>query len=188
MAKVLELQHQAFQRVFSIPLGLTDFISLQSKGLSRVLSSTTVQKRQFFSVQSSLRSNFLICTWLKKPWLWLYGPLLAKRCLCLSNTLSRFVTAFIPRSKHLLISWLQSPVHSDSGVGFLLNQEASWRKKKKKVKKYSKQVRLKLKANLSGWYDKHKIGKYVENVLWRIQSLSPSPPPCICFLIWSHSK
>ena len=27
----------------------------------------------------------------------------------LFNTLSRFVTAFIPRSKHLLISWLQSP-------------------------------------------------------------------------------
>ena len=36
------------------PLGLTDWISLQSKGLSRVLSKTTVQKHQFFGSQLSL--------------------------------------------------------------------------------------------------------------------------------------
>ena len=36
------------------PLGWTDWISLQSKGLSRVFSNTTVQKRQFFSAQLSL--------------------------------------------------------------------------------------------------------------------------------------
>ena len=36
------------------PLGLTGWISLQSKGLSRVLSNTTVQKHQFFSAQLSL--------------------------------------------------------------------------------------------------------------------------------------
>ena len=35
------------------PLGLTDLISLQSKGLSRVFSNTTVQKHQFFSTQLS---------------------------------------------------------------------------------------------------------------------------------------
>ena len=40
-----------------IPLRLTGLISLQSKGLSRVFSSTTVQKYQFFSAQLSLRSN-----------------------------------------------------------------------------------------------------------------------------------
>ena len=39
------------------PLGLTGWISLQSKGLSRVFSSTTVQKHQFFSALSSLWSN-----------------------------------------------------------------------------------------------------------------------------------
>ena len=39
------------------PLGWTDLISLQSKGLSRVFSNTTVQKNQFFSVQFSLYSN-----------------------------------------------------------------------------------------------------------------------------------
>ena len=38
------------------PLGGTDWISLQSKGLSRVFSNTTVQKHQFFSVQLSLQS------------------------------------------------------------------------------------------------------------------------------------
>ena len=36
------------------PLGLTDWISLQSKGLARVFSNTTVQKHQFFGVQLSL--------------------------------------------------------------------------------------------------------------------------------------
>jgi len=44
------------------PLGLTGLISLQSKGFSRVFSSTTVQKHQFFSVQLSLGSNSHICT------------------------------------------------------------------------------------------------------------------------------
>ena len=39
------------------PLGLTCLISLQYKGLSRVFSSITVQKHQFFSTQSSLWSN-----------------------------------------------------------------------------------------------------------------------------------
>ena len=46
------------------PLGLTGFISLQSKGFSRVFSSTTFWKHQFFSAQLSLRSNSYICIWL----------------------------------------------------------------------------------------------------------------------------
>ena len=50
------------------PLGLTSLIFLQSKGLSRVFSSTTVQKHQFFDTQSSLRSSSQIRTWLlEKP-------------------------------------------------------------------------------------------------------------------------
>ena len=49
-------------------LGLPGLISLQSKGLSRVFSSTTVQKHQFFNVQLSLWSNSHIHTWLlEKP-------------------------------------------------------------------------------------------------------------------------
>ena len=50
------------------PLGWTGWISLQSKGLSRVFSSTTVQKHQFFGTQLSLWSNSHIHTWLlEKP-------------------------------------------------------------------------------------------------------------------------
>ena len=49
-------------------LGLTGLISLQSRGLSRVFSNTTVQKHQFFSTQLSLRSNSHIHIWLlEKP-------------------------------------------------------------------------------------------------------------------------
>ena len=50
------------------PLGWTGWISLQSKGLSRVFSNTTVQKHQFFGAQLSLQSNCHIHTWLlEKP-------------------------------------------------------------------------------------------------------------------------
>ena len=43
------------------PLGWTGWISLQSKGLSRVFSNSTVQKHQFFGVQLSLESKLLSC-------------------------------------------------------------------------------------------------------------------------------
>ena len=50
------------------PLGWTGWISLQSKGLSRVFSNTTVQKHQFFGAQLSSQSNPHIHTWLlEKP-------------------------------------------------------------------------------------------------------------------------
>ena len=49
-------------------LGLTGLISLQSKGLSRVFSSITTWKHQFFGTQPSLWSNSHIHTWLlEKP-------------------------------------------------------------------------------------------------------------------------
>ena len=49
-------------------LGWNGWISLQSKGLSRVFSNTTVQKHQFFSAQLSSQSNSHIHTWpLEKP-------------------------------------------------------------------------------------------------------------------------
>ena len=61
-ASVLPMNIQAW-----FPLGLIGLI-LQSKGLSRVFSSTTVQKHQFFSAQPSLWSNSHIHTWpLEKP-------------------------------------------------------------------------------------------------------------------------
>ena len=50
------------------PLEWTGWISLQSKGLSRVFSYTTVQKHQLFSAQLSSQSNSHIHTWpLEKP-------------------------------------------------------------------------------------------------------------------------
>ena len=50
------------------PLEWTGWISLQSKGLSRVFSNTTVQKHQFFGAQPSSQSNSHIHTWLlEKP-------------------------------------------------------------------------------------------------------------------------
>ena len=91
------------------PLWLTGLISLLSKGLTRVYSSTTIQKHQFFSAQPSLCSSSHIHTWLlKKPWLWIW-TFAAKVMSLLFNILSRFVIAILPRSKCLLISWLQSP-------------------------------------------------------------------------------
>ena len=138
------------------PLGLIGLISLLSKGLLRVFSSTAICKHEFFGAQPSLWSNSHIHNWLlEKPELWLAGPVSAKWCLCFlirhlglslekeiattrSSTLAwkipwtedpgtlpsmglqrvghdwatslslRFIIAFLPRSKHLLILWLQS--------------------------------------------------------------------------------
>ena len=65
------------------PLEWTGWISLQSKGLSRVFSNTRVQKHQFFSAQLSSQCSFHIHTWpLEKSWPWLDGPLLAKFGYC----------------------------------------------------------------------------------------------------------
>ena len=80
--------------------------SLLTKGVSRVFC-TTIWKHQIFGTQSSLRSRFHVCNdYWKDHSILLYRPLLAKWCLCF-NMMPRFVMAFLPRSKHLLISWLQ---------------------------------------------------------------------------------
>ena len=61
------------------PSEWTGWISLQSKGLLRVLYNTTVQKHQLFSAQLSSQSNSHINTWpQEKPQPWLDRPLLAK--------------------------------------------------------------------------------------------------------------
>ena len=88
------------------PLGLTGLISLLSKGLSRVFSST-IGKHQFFGSQSFWWSNTHIHTsLLEKPLLWLCG-LLSAKWWQVFNMLSRFVIVFLLRRKCLLISWLQ---------------------------------------------------------------------------------
>ena len=107
VAKVLEfqLQHQSFQ----FPLGWTGWISLQSKGLSRVFSNTTIQKHQifgtaFFIVQLS-HPNITTGKTIALTMRIFVGKVMS----LLFNMLSRLVIVFLPRSKRLLISWLQSP-------------------------------------------------------------------------------
>ena len=90
------------------PLGLTGLISLQSKGLSRVFSSTTVRKHQFFGAQPSLWSNSQVYLTTGKTITLTRETFVNTVISLLYNTLSRFVIGFLPRSKHLLISWLQS--------------------------------------------------------------------------------
>ena len=63
LASVLPMNTQDWS-----PLGWTVWISLQSKGLSRVFSNITVQKHQFFGAQLSSQSKSNIHTWLlEKP-------------------------------------------------------------------------------------------------------------------------
>ena len=94
----------------SFPLGLTGWISLQPKGFSRVFSYTAVQKHQLFGAQLSLivqlthpyRTTGRTIALMR----WTF---VGKVMSLLFNILSRLVIAFLPRSKHLIIPWLQSP-------------------------------------------------------------------------------
>ena len=84
------------------PLRLTGLISLLPKGFSRVFTSTTIQKHQFFSAQPPLWPSSHIQIWLlEKPELWLKRPLLAKECLCFLICCLGWVIAFLSRSKGL---------------------------------------------------------------------------------------
>ena len=88
------------------PLGWTGLISLLSKGLSRVFSNTTVQKHQFLELSVCYSPTL---TSIHDDWKnhsltrWTF---VSKVMSLLFNMLSRLVTAFLPRSKCLLISWL----------------------------------------------------------------------------------
>ena len=90
------------------PLGLTGLISLQTKGLSSVfntsLKASILHHSAFFMVQ--LSHPYMTTG---KTMALTRGTCVSKKMSLLFNTLSRFVIAFLPRSKHLLISWLQSP-------------------------------------------------------------------------------
>ena len=98
-ASVLPINIQSW-----FPLGWTGWISLQSKGVSRVFSKTTVQKHQFFCAQLSLESNSHIHTWVLEKTIALTRQTFVGRVMSLLfNMLSRLVTAF------LLISRPQSP-------------------------------------------------------------------------------
>ena len=91
------------------PLGWTGWISLQSKGLSRVFSNTTVQKHQLFGAHLFYCPTLTsIHDYWKKRSLtrWTF---VGKVMSLLSNMLTSFVISFLLGSKCLLISWLQSP-------------------------------------------------------------------------------
>ena len=85
------------------PFQLTGLISVLSKRLSRVFSSTVIQKHQFFSAQPSLWSNSHIHPYMTT------GKIIAltrqtfvgKVMSLLFNTPSRFVIACLPKNKHL---------------------------------------------------------------------------------------
>ena len=91
------------------PLGWTGWISLQSKGLSRVFqhhssNASILRCSAFFIVQLSHPYMTTGKTMALTRW-----TFVGKVMSLLFNMLSRLVIAFLPRSKYLLISWLQSP-------------------------------------------------------------------------------
>ena len=91
------------------PLGLTDVVSLQSKGLKSFLQhhslkASILRPSAFFMVPLShpymtIGDTIALTTW----------TFVGKVMTLLFNMLSRLVKTFLPRSKHLLASWLQSP-------------------------------------------------------------------------------
>ena len=86
----------------SFPLGLTDLISLLSKGLSRVLlyhssKASVLQHSVFFTIQLSH-------LYITGKTIALTRQTFVSKEMSLLKTLSRFVTDFLPGSKHLLIS------------------------------------------------------------------------------------
>ena len=91
------------------PLGWTCWISLQSKGLSKVFFNTTVQKHQFFHAQLSSHSNSHSYMTTGKTIALTRWTFVGKLMSLLFNLLSRLVINFLPRSKLLFISWLKSP-------------------------------------------------------------------------------
>ena len=103
LASVLQMHIQDW-----FPFGWTGWICLWSKGLSRVFSNTTVQKYQFFSAQHYGPVPQLYMT-TGKTTVSTIRTFVSKVISLLFNMLFRLVIAFLPRSKHVLISWLHSP-------------------------------------------------------------------------------
>ena len=110
MAKVLELQHQSFQSnsgLISFRIDWFDLLAVQGtlKSLIHHHSSkaSILQHSTFFMVQ--LLHSYMTTGKAIDLTRWIF---VSKVISLLFNMLSRLVIAFLPRSKHLLISWLQS--------------------------------------------------------------------------------
>ena len=78
---------------------------LAVEGMLRVFSNTIVQKHQFFGIIQLSHSYMTTGTTIALT----RGTFVGKVMSLVFNMLSRLVITFLPRSKHLLISWLQSP-------------------------------------------------------------------------------
>ena len=91
--------------LISFRMDWLDLLAVQ--GTLRVFPNTTVQKHQFFGAQLSSQSNSHIPNdhWIALTRRTFVGKVMS----LLLNMLSRLVIPFLPRSKRLLISWLQSP-------------------------------------------------------------------------------
>ena len=90
------------------PLGWTGWISLQSKGLSRVFSNTTVQKHPFLGAHFLHSPTLTPIMTTGKTIALTRWTFVGKVMSVLFNMLSRLVITFLPRRKRLLISQLQS--------------------------------------------------------------------------------
>ena len=113
MAKVLEfqLQHQSFQSIFR-----TDFLRMDWLALVEMLGTLKSLLQHHNLKASILWHSAFFMVQLSHPYMTTGKTRALTRWTCvgkvmslLSNMLSRSVTVFLPRSKHLLISWLQSP-------------------------------------------------------------------------------
>ena len=92
-----------------IPLGLTGLISLLSKGLSGVFFSMKIWKHHFFCTHPSYDQHSHLYMTTGKTTVLTIRTFVGKVMSLLFNMLCRFVIDFFLRSKHLLISRLQSP-------------------------------------------------------------------------------
>ena len=111
LASVLSVNIQGW-----FPLGLTSLISLQSKGLSRVFSSTTVQKHQFLGAQPSLWSNSHIHTWYRENHSFDYIDFCWKLMSLFFNMLFKFDHSFSSKEQASFNFMGEVTIHSDSGA------------------------------------------------------------------------
>ena len=90
------------------PLRLTGLISLLSKGLSGIFSSTTVRRHQFFDIAFFMVQLSQLYVTTGKTIVLTTWTFVGRIMSLFFNILSTFVITFLPRSNCLLISWLQS--------------------------------------------------------------------------------
>ena len=100
-------------KMISFRMDWLDLVAVQQTLKS--LLQITVQKHQFFSTQLSLQFNSHPYMTTGKIIALTKGTFVGKVMSLLFNVLSRLVITFLPRRKHLLISWLQFPSCSDFG-------------------------------------------------------------------------